>query len=63
MKTQPKTRKPSAAVLATAKEIFLLLVATFSKEILDAHDGEVKRKLVAEAFDYAVAFHAFEVTA
>ena len=43
--------------------VLLSTEAAHSKEILEAHDGEVKRKLVAEAFDYSVAFHAHEVTA
>lgn len=63
MATKPKARKPTAAELATAKEVLLRLVANHSKEILNANDGEVKRKLVAEAVDYSVALHAHEVQA
>lgn len=57
----PKTRTPTPAEKATAEDLLFRLVSNHSKEILEAHDGEVKRKLVAEAFDYSVAFHAHEV--
>lgn len=61
MATKPKPRKPTPAERATAEKLLDRLVANHSKEILNARDGEVKRKLVAEAFDYAIELHAYEV--
>jgi hypothetical protein len=57
MATQPKTRKPSAAVKATAEQLLFRIVEQHSDAILNARDGEVNRKLVKEVFDISVAFH------